>query len=83
MQKYVVEHEYKTPLTEALHDEESRRAEPCLQQYGVKWMASYLATDRMRMICEFEAETAEQIRDALRSAEVAFVKVWPALKYAR
>ena len=83
MQKYVVEHEYKTPLSDEVHSEEARRLDPCLAQYGVTWMASYLASDRMKMICEFDAESAEQIRDALRSADVAFVKVWPAIKYQR
>lgn len=83
MQKYVVEHEYPTPLTDALHDEESRRADPCLKQYGVTWVQSLLATDRMKMICEFEAESAEQVRDALRSAAVPFARVWPAQKYQR
>ena len=81
MQKYVVEHEYKTPLTDEAHNEESRRAEPCLKQYGVTWKCSYLSLDRMKMICEFEADSAERIRDALRSADVAFVKVWPAIRY--
>lgn len=81
MQKYVVEHEYKTPLTDEAHNEEARRADPCLKEYGVVWKCSYLAVDRMRMICEFEADTAERIRDALRSAEVPFVRVWPAIRY--
>ena len=83
MQKYVVEHEYQRPLTDELHNEEARRADPCLARYGVTWVASYLAVDRMKQLCEFEAETAEQIRDALRSAEVPFVRVWPAIKYQR
>ena len=81
MQKYVVEYEYQTPLTDDLHNEEAARIDPCLAEYGVLWKASYLATDRMRMFCEFEAESAEQIRNALRSAEVRFQRVWPALKY--
>jgi Protein of unknown function (DUF4242) len=83
MQKYVVEHEYQSPLTDEIHNEEARRAEPCLQRYGVTWMASYLAHDRLKMICEFEAESPEKIRDALRSAEVPFARVWPAIKYTR
>lgn len=81
MQKYVVEHEYKTPLTDEKHNEEAARADPCLKQYGVTWKCSYLSSDRMRMICEFEADSAERIRDALRSAEVPFVRVWPAIRY--
>ena len=83
MPQYIVEHEYKTPLTDEAHNQESARADPCLKQYGVTWIASYLAVDRMKMVCEFEAESQEHIRNALRSAEVAFVRVWPAIKYSR
>jgi hypothetical protein len=82
-QTYVVEYEYAQPLTDALHDEEARRTDPCLKQYGVTWVQSLLAGDRMKMICLFEAESAEQIRDALRSASVSFSRVWPAIKYQR
>jgi hypothetical protein len=78
---YVVEHEYETPLTEEQHNAEGQRADPCLQRYGVGWKRSYLAADRMKMVCEFEAQSAEHIRNALRSAEVPFARVWPALKY--
>ena len=78
MPRYVVEHEYKAPLTEEQHSEEARRADPCLAKYGVKWKATYLAADRMKMLCDFEAETAEEIMNALRSAEVPFVRVWQA-----
>lgn len=81
MPKYIVEHEYQTPLTDDLHSEEARRADPCLKQYGVTWLGSYLAVDRMKMVCEFEADSQEQIRNALRSAEVSFARVWPAIKY--
>jgi len=83
MPQYIVEHEYKVPLTDELHNEDSKRADPSLQQHGVTWIATYLAVDRLKMLCEFEAESQEHIRDALRSAEVAFVRVWPAIKYTR
>jgi hypothetical protein len=78
MAKYIVEHEYREPLTDEKHLEEARRADPCLAQYGVKWKATYLATDRLRAICEFEAESSEQIMSALRSADVPFARVWQA-----
>jgi hypothetical protein len=81
MPLYIVEHEYKEPLTEEKHNAEAKRADPCLAKYGVSWKASYLATDRMKMVCEFESETSEKIRDALRSAEVPFARVWQTLKY--
>ena len=83
MPQYIVEHEYRTPLTDELHDEEAKRTDPCLQQHGVTWIASYLAVDRMKMVCEFEAGSQEHIRNALRSAEVPFARVWPAIKYSR
>jgi hypothetical protein len=83
MSLYVVEHEYKTPLTDELHNEEAKRADPCLKEYGVTWVTSYLATDRLKMVCEFECESAEKIRNALRSADVPFARVWQAIKYQR
>lgn len=81
MPHYIVEHEYQEPLTDERHTEEGVRADPCLQQHGVKWCGSWLAADRMKMICDFEATSAEEIRDALRSAEVPFARVWPATRY--
>jgi hypothetical protein len=81
MALYIVEHEYREPLTDEKHSEEAKRADPCLGKYGVTWKGSYLATDRMKMICEFEAESSEKIRDALRSAEVPFARVWQTHKY--
>ena len=80
---YVVEFEFTAPFTDERYGESAKRLDPCLAQYGVTWMASYLAADRMRMFCEFEAQSAEQMRDALRSAETPFVRVWQALKYQR
>jgi hypothetical protein len=35
----------------------------------------------MKMICEFESETSEKLRDALRSADVHFARMWPTHKY--
>jgi hypothetical protein len=81
MPLYIVEHEYKEPLTDERHNDEGKRADGCLAQYDVTWKASYLAEDRLKMICEFECATASNIVDALRSAEVPFARVWPAHKY--
>ena len=81
MPHYIVEHEYQEPLTDQQHNDEAIRSEPCLKQYGVTWHGSWLATDRLRMICSFEAESAEQVRDAHRSADVKFVRVWPVHRY--
>ena len=83
MQSYIVEHEFSEPYSDERHGADAKRADPCLAQYGVTWIATYLAADRLRMLCEFEAESSEKIRDALRSAEVPFARVWPAHKYQR
>jgi hypothetical protein len=83
MPHYIVEHEYREPLTDEREKDETGRAKPCLEQYAVTWMASYIAVDRMRQICEFEAESAEHIRNALRSAEVPFARVWQTHKHSR
>jgi hypothetical protein len=80
--RYLVEQEFSPPLTDELHDVLAKRLEPCLMQYGVTWKASFLATDRTRMTCEFECDSAEQLRTALRSADIAFVRVWQARKHA-
>jgi hypothetical protein len=81
MPHYIVEHEYQEPLSEERHNEESARAKPCLKQYGVTWYGSWLAMDRMKMFCDFEAASSEQIRDALRSADVPFARVWQAHRW--
>jgi hypothetical protein len=83
MPQYIVEYEYKTPFTDEKHNNEAARLDPCLAQHGVTWVASYLAVDRLKMMCEFEANSMEHIRDALRSADVPFARVWPAIKYTR
>jgi len=46
-------------------------------------MRSYLALDRKRLICEFEAADAEQVRDSYRSAGVSFDHCWTATVSSR
>ena len=36
----------------------------------------------MRMTCEFEAPDAESVREALRSAGIAYERIWAASVYA-
>jgi hypothetical protein len=82
MPLYIVEHEYAQPLSEEAHKAEMARADPCLRQYEVTWKASYLAVDRMKMVCIFEAENAEQVRSAMRSGDIPFAKVWATYKFS-
>ena len=77
----VVEHSFDPPLSQEVYDEMSRRIDPCLSAYGVRWIRSLLAGDRRRMICTFEAPDAEAVRTAYRSAGEKFERVWPAECY--
>jgi hypothetical protein len=76
MVRLIVEHAYDSPLTDEEHHRAARRLDPCLEAHGARWLASYLAHDRLRMICEFEAPDAESVRASMRSADVSFVRVW-------
>jgi uncharacterized protein DUF4242 len=78
----ILEKEFEPPLTDAAHDEEAARLDPCLATHGVRWLRSYLSTDRRRMVCAFEAADAEALRSALRSAGVGFGRVWAAEQFA-
>lgn len=44
----------------------------CLQQHRVKFLRSYFAKDRKRMICLYEAPDAEAVRTANRTASLPF-----------
>ena len=79
----VVDSVFEAPLSDAEHDACARRLDPCLEAHGARWMRSYLAQDRTRMICEFESADAEAVRASYRSAEMPFRAVWVAELYAR
>jgi hypothetical protein len=76
MARLIVEHSYDPPLTDEEHHRAARRLDPCLEAHGAHWLATYLSLDRRRMVCEFEAPDAEAVRASMRSAEVAFDRVW-------
>ena len=74
----IVEQTFEVPLTDEEHDRAAQRLDPCLEQHGARWMRSYLAADRRRLLCEFEAADAEAVRASYRSAGVTFERVWTA-----
>ena len=55
---------------------------PCLQARDVKWVGSNLAADGTRSICMFEANDAEAIREANRTAGLPFERIWAARVYS-
>ncbi|MEO8216405.1 MAG: nickel-binding protein [Acidobacteriota bacterium] len=83
MANLIVETSYSQPLDDATHDRLAAQLDPCLEAYGARWLRSYLSTDRLRMVCEFEAPDAEMVRMSYRSAGIDFERVWTAEVYAR
>ena len=74
----VFEQTFERPATDQELDDASRRLDSCLKAHGARWMRSYLSKDRKRMICEFEAVDAEQVRASARSAGIPFERCWTA-----
>jgi uncharacterized protein DUF4242 len=50
----------------------------CLEQHRIRFLRSYLSSDKKRMICVYEAPDAESVRTANRQAELPFDCVWTA-----
>lgn len=48
----------------------------CLESRNVRFIRTYFATDRKRMICLYEAPDAESVRQAQREAGVPFDQAW-------
>lgn len=79
----VLEQKFETPVSPEELNDAAKRLDKCLEAYGARWMRSYLSKDRKRMICEFEAADAEQVRSSYRSAGINFDNCWTADMYAR
>lgn len=73
----VMERSFDEALTDADLERMNARVTPCLQEYGVRWVRSYLSSTRQRMICAFEAPDAESVRMAFRVSDVPLGHVWP------
>ncbi len=83
MAHVIAEFAFSEPLTDEEHAKLADRVEPCLASYDVEWQRSYLSTDRLRMVCHFEAVDAEAVRLAHRSAGAPFEGIWAAELYQR
>lgn len=46
--------------------------------YHVRWIRSYWSTDRLRMICEYDAADVASVRNVQREAEARFERAWAA-----
>jgi len=72
----IVQYNFDPPLT----DESLRKAfdalKPCLEMRGIRRLRTWLADDRRRMICEYQAADAQTVRDAYQSANVGYGHIW-------
>jgi hypothetical protein len=78
MPHVIVEYEFDSPISDEEIDRLAEQLDPCLEGYGVKWVQSFLALDRRRRLCIYEAADAEAVRSAYRSARVGFLRAWAA-----
>lgn len=78
MARVMLEQTFETPISDEELARFSKQLDPCLELRDGAWARSYLSLDRKRVFCEFEAPDAESVREALRSADVPFDRVWSA-----
>lgn len=83
MATLVLEQTFEKPVSPEELSDAAKKIDKCLEAYGARWMRSYLSKDRKRMICEFEAADAEQVRASYRNAGVEFENCWSADMFAR
>jgi Nickel responsive protein SCO4226-like len=76
MERVIMEQTFDPPISEEQMSKMARRIDDCLQLRNGAWARSYVARDRSRMVCEFVAPDAESVREALRSGNIPFVRVW-------
>jgi hypothetical protein len=76
MTEIIVEQSFDPPLTSDVFARQAARLEPCLDEHGVNWVRSYMAVDRRRLVCHYEAVDAEVVRAAFRAAGTRFDRVW-------
>ena len=78
MSRIVVERNFAVPQSDADMKAVADRERPCLGIYNVAWRRSLVATDRMRMVCEYEAADAETVKKVQREAAAQFDRIYVA-----
>jgi hypothetical protein len=77
----VVERSFAEPVEFATLQDLENEGAWCLAQHRVRFLRSYFARDRRRMICLYAAPDAESVRSAQRQAGMPFETIWAALSY--
>jgi len=72
----IVERTFESPPSDDELSAAGMRERPCLELYGVAWRRSLLSSDRLRMVCQYDAPDAESVRKVQREAGNGFDRVW-------
>ncbi|RWB04922.1 nickel-binding protein [Mesorhizobium sp.] len=78
MPRIIVERTFEAPFTQQELDAVEARMAPCLDLYDVRWIRSYWSSDRLRMICEYEAADIASVRNVQHEGEARFERAWAA-----
>lgn len=78
----IVEREFAEPVEVEDLQERENRFSWCLQAHRVKFLHTYFAADRQRMICVYEAPDAEAVREVSRRASMPYTRIWSATHFA-
>jgi hypothetical protein len=71
MPRYVIERALPGGVTDGDVDDAVRRALRANEEVdGVRWLHSNLAVDRSKFFCEYEAPSADAVREAARRAGI-------------
>ena len=76
MVEVIVERTFETPVELAEVQSLEDRGAWCLQTHHVRFLRTWFARDRRRMICLYEAPDAESVRIAQRDAGMPVDRVW-------
>jgi hypothetical protein len=74
----ILESVFDPPISEEEFDQLAEKVSSCLEERNATWVTSYMALDRRRRVCVFEAHDAEAVRQAYRMSGVKFERVWAA-----
>lgn len=78
MEQVIVERSFDEPVEFEAVQAQGDKISWCLEQHRIRFLRSYLSSDKKRMICVYEAPDAESVRNANRQAELPFDCVWTA-----
>jgi hypothetical protein len=74
----ILESVFDPPISDEDFDKLAEQVAPCLDERHATWVTSYMALDRRRRVCVFDAKDAEAVRQAYRMSGVKFERVWAA-----